>query len=164
MKKRILLVGLTTAVMFGCDTSNELDKQTSTSVNGESSTETQVAEVKASPQSEIKAVKKHIIPESDVQAINELYENAKTSPDLLRTALEESSQFESLGEDAKQTLQPVTLEQLNRSHDGSWTAYFANEEAEYMIPLTEFKGTIINGKKVQVVVDENGEYFISNIG
>ncbi|MEZ8733619.1 hypothetical protein [Vibrio sp. 10N.239.312.D08] len=164
MKKRICLVGITAVLMFGCDSSNELDKNIIASIEESSAKESHNAEGMSGSQSEIKEVKAHVIPASDIRAINELYENAKTSPDLLRTALKESSKFESLGADAKRNLRPISLEQLNRSDDGSWTAYFISDQAEYIIPLTEFKGTTINGIKMQVVVDEKGEYFISSIG
>lgn len=164
MKKRIFLVGVTAVLMFGCDSSNELDNNIIASIEDNSATESHNAEEISGSQFEIKEVKSHVIPASDIRAINELYENAKTSPDLLRTALKESSEFESLGAEEKRNLRPISLEQLNQSDDGSWTAYFIGAQAEYIIPLTEFKGTTINGIKMQVVVDEKGEYFISSIG
>ncbi len=141
MNKKLLLVAMTTAFMFGCDSAEEV-KQSA-----------EVVEI------EVPAVKKHVIPEEDIANINNFYETA--SPDLFENARASAIKLESLSESASKALIPVTLDQLNRSDKGEWKAIFASNEQDYVIPLDSFNGWTVDGETLQVVLNEKGDYFLS---
>ncbi|MDA0152384.1 hypothetical protein OH460_08720 [Vibrio sp. Makdt] len=149
MKKNLLVIGVSSIILFGCDSSENVSGTTKVS---------EASEPVEQVGTEMPALNKHVIPAKDIIEINAFYDS--TSPDMLRTATAESVKFSYLSSGQRIAAEPVTLEQLNRTSEGVWKAVFVGNDIEYMIPLTEFSGTVHNGKELQVVVNEKGDYFI----
>lgn len=157
MKKNLLVVAAASVFLLGCDSAEDAKKDPTTTRQNAT-----VSLAGNEVHAESLEFKKHVIPREDLESISSFYET--TSPDLLRTAVESTLKLEELPASLERILIPVELEQLNRSNDGSWKAVFVSAEGEdYVIPLDEFNGTLINDNTVQVVMNEEGNYFISNM-
>ncbi|MCC3804077.1 hypothetical protein IB292_03390 [Vibrio parahaemolyticus] len=156
MKKNLLVVAAASVLLLGCDSAEDVKIAAKTT---EQNAAVNLAGKEV--QAETSELTKHVIPKEDLESISSFYET--TSPDQLRTAIESTLRLEELPASLERKLTPVELEQLNRSDDDSWKAVFVSAEGEdYLIPLDEFNGTSINGNTVQVVMNEEGNYFISD--